>query len=335
MACNLCLSKPLLLFLALFLGAFTTFLEAQDPSELSLDYYLKACPTAELIVRKEMECAVQADPRNGAAILRLHFHDCFVQGCDGSVLLDDTVTLIGEKKAEQNANSLKGFDIVDKIKTKLEAVCPGVVSCADLLAIAARDAVILAGGPYWDVPVGRKDSKTASLEQANTDIPTPKQGLVTIISKFLAKGLSPTDMVALVGSHTIGVSRCANYRDRIYGDFELTSKLEGTSLLYLSKLKQDCPLDGGDNNVSPMDNFTPTLFDNAYFETLLKGTALLSSDQEMYSSLLGFETSSLVEKYFADPIAFFQQFSNSMVTMGNITNPEGGEVRKNCRFVNT
>jgi peroxidase len=59
------------------------------------------------------------------------------------VLLDDTETLIGEKKAEQNMNSLKGFDLVDKIKEKLEAECPGAVTCADLLAIAARDAVVL------------------------------------------------------------------------------------------------------------------------------------------------------------------------------------------------
>ncbi|XP_019707811.1 peroxidase 11 [Elaeis guineensis] len=335
MACYLCFSKPVLLFSALVLWAFSTLLEAQDPSQLSSDYYLKTCPIAEQIVRKQMEYAVQADPRNAAAILRLHFHDCFVQGCDGSVLLDDTVTLIGEKKAEQNVKSLKGFDIVDKIKTNLEAGCPGIVTCADLLAIAARDAVVLLGGPYWDVPVGRKDSKTASLDQANTDIPTPQQGLVTIISKFLAKGLSATDMVALAGAHTIGVSRCASFRDRIYGDFELTAKDEASSLPYLSKLKEDCPLDGGDDNVSPMDHFTPNLFDNAFFETLLKGTGLLNSDQEMYSSLVGFETSSLVEKYWADPVAFFNQFSDSMVKMGNITNPEGGEVRKNCRFVNT
>jgi peroxidase len=66
-----------------------------------------------------------------------------LQGCDGSVLLDDTETLVGEKKAEQNINSVKGFDLVDKIKEKLEAECPGAVTCADLLAIAARDAVVL------------------------------------------------------------------------------------------------------------------------------------------------------------------------------------------------
>lgn len=66
-----------------------------------------------------------------------------MQGCDGSVLLDDTATLIGEKQADQNVNSLKGFDLVDKIKQKLEAECPGVVSCADLLAIGARDGTVL------------------------------------------------------------------------------------------------------------------------------------------------------------------------------------------------
>lgn len=58
-------------------------------------------------------------------------------------MLDDTVTLRGEKKAANNINSLKGSGIVDKIKNMIESECPGVVSCADILTIAARDAVIL------------------------------------------------------------------------------------------------------------------------------------------------------------------------------------------------
>lgn len=48
-------------------------------SHLSLDFYKKTCPSVEGIVRKEMECACLSDPRNAALILRLHFHDCFVQ----------------------------------------------------------------------------------------------------------------------------------------------------------------------------------------------------------------------------------------------------------------
>ncbi|KAJ6833634.1 peroxidase 11-like [Iris pallida] len=308
---------------------------AQDPSQLSLDYYLKTCPDAQKIVRAEMECAVKEDPRNAAAILRLHFHDCFVQGCDGSVLLDDTITLKGEKEAAQNVNSLIGFDLIDRIKNQLESQCPGTVSCADLLAIAARDATLLVGGPYWDVPVGRKDAKTTSLELANSDIPAPNQGLIALMTKFLEKGLSVTDLVALIGAHTIGMARCVSFRERIYGDFELTSHLDPTSEIYLGKLKETCPVRGGDDNIAAMDYVTPYVFDNAFYQSLVKGDGLLNSDQEMYSSLVGFATSDLVKTYASDPLAFFKQFSDSMVKMGNITNPEGGEVRTNCRFVNT
>lgn len=65
-----------------------------------------------------------------------------VQGCDASDLLDDTETLKGEKTAAPNLKSLRGFDVVDDIKSRLENVCPGVFSCADILAVAARDSVV-------------------------------------------------------------------------------------------------------------------------------------------------------------------------------------------------
>ncbi|GLT91706.1 hypothetical protein SLE2022_095820 [Rubroshorea leprosula] len=303
-----------------------------DSPPLTLDYYKSTCPTVFEIVQKEMECAVLSDPRNAALIVRLHFHDCFVQGCDGSVLLDDTIDLKGEKTAAGNVNSLTGFTLIDRIKNKLESECPGIVSCADILTIAARDAVLLVGGPDWDVPLGRKDSRTASYALSDLNLPSASEGLLSILSKFIYQGLSVTDTVALLGAHTIGMARCVNFRARIYGDFETTSET------YLSNLKSICPAIGGDNNIAAMDNVTPNLFDNSFYWTLLRGEGLLNSDQEMYSSVFGVETRMLVKKYAEDPIAFFQQFSDSMVKMGNITNTDNfvtGEVRRNCRFVNT
>ncbi|TYH96509.1 hypothetical protein ES332_A12G182200v1 [Gossypium tomentosum] len=210
-----------ILLACISLFSWTIFAVSPDAS-LTLDYYKSTCPTVFEIVRKEMECEVNSDPRNAALVLRLHFHDCFVQGCDGSVLLDDTISLQGEKKASANVNSLKGFEIIDRIKNKLESECPGTVSCADILTVAARDAVILVGGPYWDVPVGRKDSKTANYDLVRENIPTANEGLLSIIAKFLYQGLSVTDMVALAGAHTIGMARCENFRARIYGDFGAT-----------------------------------------------------------------------------------------------------------------
>ncbi|XP_057507438.1 peroxidase 11 [Actinidia eriantha] len=313
-------------------------LQASEPS-LTLNYYESNCPNVLEIVRKEMECAVLSDPRNAALILRLHFHDCFVQGCDGSVLLDDTITLQGEKKASINKHALKGFRIIDRIKNKLESECPGTVSCADILTVAARDAVILVGGPYWDVPLGRKDSKTAGYALTDLNLPSSDEGLLSIISKFLYQGLSVTDMVALSGAHTIGMGRCVNFRERIYGDFESTSGLDPMSKTYLTNLRSICPPAGGeDDKETAMDYVSPNFFDNSFFHILLKGEGLLNSDQELYSSVLGIETKKLVQKYAENAVAFFEQFSESMVKMGNITNPEtyvGGEVRKNCRFVNT
>lgn len=67
----------------------------------------------------------------------------YVQGCDASVLLDDSATVVSEKNAGPNKNSIRGFEVIDEIKEKLEQVCPHTVSCADILALAARDSTVL------------------------------------------------------------------------------------------------------------------------------------------------------------------------------------------------
>lgn len=67
-----------------------TGLQAEDPY-LNLDYYKSSCPSVLDIVKREMECAVLSDPRNAAIILRLHFHDCFVQ-VSANVAIDSPAT---------------------------------------------------------------------------------------------------------------------------------------------------------------------------------------------------------------------------------------------------
>lgn len=144
--------------------------------------------------------------------------------------------------------------------------------------------------------------------------------------------------IHFAGAHTIGMARCENFRARIYGDFDLTSEKDLMSQTNLHNLRSVCPAVGGNNNVSALDYVTPDLFDNSYYQLLIKGQGLLNSDQEMYSSMLGIETRHLVQKYAEDALEFFKQFAESMVKMGNITNADSfvnGEVRNNCRFVNS
>ena len=61
--------------------------------------------------------------------------------CVGAVLAD-TANFTGEQNSFPNRGSLRGFDVVDSIKAQVGAVCPWTVSCADILAVAARDSVV-------------------------------------------------------------------------------------------------------------------------------------------------------------------------------------------------
>ncbi|KAL2937436.1 Peroxidase 4 [Bienertia sinuspersici] len=112
-------------------------------AQLTPTFYARTCPKLHSIVRATMAKAIANDPRMGASILRLHFHDCFVNGCDASVLLEDTPTFQGEKNSYANQNSLRGFKLMDNIKRNVESICKNTVSCADILTLAAREAVVL------------------------------------------------------------------------------------------------------------------------------------------------------------------------------------------------
>ncbi|KZV14363.1 hypothetical protein F511_43531 [Dorcoceras hygrometricum] len=295
-------------------------------SQLSPNFY-SGCPNLQLIVRNTMREAINRELRIGASILRLFFHDCFVNGCDGGILLDDTPTFTGEKTAFPNRNSVRGFDVIDTIKTRVDAACNGTVSCADILALAAREGVFLLGGPSWVVPLGRRDARTASLSGANSEIPSPFANLATLISMFAAKGLSARDMVALSGGHTFGFAQCSTFRSRIYNDTNINP-------VFASNRRGICPTSGGDTNLAPLDVGTPNRFDNSYYANLLTRRGLLHSDQELFNNG---SQDSLVRVYSSNAVAFRNDFAAAMVRMGNIsplTGPNNGEIRRKCGAVN-
>ncbi|KAL8131873.1 hypothetical protein AgCh_007689 [Apium graveolens] len=297
-------------------------------AQLSANYYASSCPRLQRIVRNALTPSVRRDRRLGASLLRLHFHDCFVNGCDGSVLLDDTSTLTGEKNAFPNMNSLRGFDAIDTIKTRVEAACKDTVSCADILALAARDGTVLLGGPSWTVPLGRRDSTTASQMQANIDLPPPTDDLSALISKFANKGLSAKEMTVLSGSHTIGQAQCSSFRAHIYNGTNINAAFARTR-------QARCPASApnGDTNLAPLDLQSPNSFGSDYYQNLVAKRGLLHSDQELFN---GGSQDDLVRTYSRNNRAFRNDFAAAMIKMGNISPLTGtaGEIRKNCRVPN-
>ena len=223
------------------------------------------------------------------------------QGCDASVLLDATPFSESEKDAEPNA-SLTGFTVIDEIKSALEHDCPATVSCADVIALASRDAVALLGGPTWNVPLGRKDSRFAADKESTTNsLPSPNDNLGALVAMFGELGLDARDMTALSGAHTVGMANCEHYRGRIYGTSDNEYTIDPS---FAAARRQTCPPQGpyGDAGKAPFDALTPMKFDNAFYRDLIAHKGLLNSDQALYGA--GGAQDNLVEWYGADGDAF-------------------------------
>ncbi|KAJ8770880.1 hypothetical protein K2173_021795 [Erythroxylum novogranatense] len=301
-------------------------------AQLNPSYYANTCPNVTAIVRGVVAGAAQNDVRIGAKLIRMHFHDCFVNGCDGSILLVGGNGIDSEQDAVPN-QTVTGYEVVDDLKTALESACPGVVSCADILAIASEILVELAGGPTWEIPLGRKDSRTAN-RGGTSAIPGPFEDLRNLTDKFDDVGLDSTDLVALSGAHTFGFARCAVFSRRLY-DFSNGNPDETLDTAYLQQLRQVCPQGSNGGTTTNLDPSSPYTFDNNYFINLQNNRGLLISDQVLFSTN-GAPTASIVNRFAGSQREFFASFSRSMINMGNINPLTGnqGEIRTDCKRVN-
>ncbi|XP_062186428.1 peroxidase 1-like [Phragmites australis] len=303
---------------------------------LEMEFYSKTCPQVEEIVREEMVKILKVAPTLAGPLLRLHFHDCFVRGCDGSVLLDSTANNTAEKDATPNL-TLRGFGSVQRIKDKLEKACPGTVSCADILALMARDAVVLARGPSWPVALGRRDGRISIANETN-QLPPPTSNFTRLVQLFAAKGLGLKDLVVLSGGHTLGTAHCNLFSDRLYnftGSNNAADVDPALDRAYLARLRSRCRSLADNTTLSEMDPGSFLSFDASYYRLVAKRRGLFHSDAELLSDPV---TRAYVERQatglFADE--FFRDFTESMVKMGSVDVLTGaqGEIRKKCYLVN-
>ncbi|OMO72331.1 Plant peroxidase [Corchorus olitorius] len=324
--------QKLVSFLTFQLILVLLVLDQTNAQGLSLDYYSKSCPNLGNIVRKEIHRVISIAPSLAAPLLRMHFHDCFVRGCDASVLLNGTTNNPAERDAIPNL-SLRGFNIIDNVKALVEKACPGVVSCADIIALVARDAVLEIHGPFWPVPLGRRDGRVSIMNQVFAELPAPFHNISTLKAFFAAKGLNTKDVAVLSGGHTIGTSHCGGFSNRLYnftgrGDTDPTLDPN-----YIVKLKQKCK-PGDRTTLVEMDPGSFKTFDEDYFTLVAKRRGLFQSDAALLDDP---ETKAYVFlQAQTHGSTFGKDFAESMVKMGNalVLTGKQGEIRKHCALVN-
>uniref|UniRef100_J3LQA7 Peroxidase n=1 Tax=Oryza brachyantha TaxID=4533 RepID=J3LQA7_ORYBR len=310
---------------------------------LTVGFYKESCPQAEAIVREGGAAAGHDDPTTTAPLLRLHFHDCFVRGCEASVLINSTKTNTAEKDAKPN-HTLDAFGVIDAAKEKLERKCPAVVSCADILAIAARDAVSLAtkavrqgrwskDGNLYEVETGRRDGRVSSAKEAVTYLPDSFDGIRRLITRFASKGLSLKDLAVLSGAHALGNTHCPSIAKRLR-NFTAHQNTDPTlDASYAAALRRRCRSARDNTTQLEMVPGSSTTFDAAYYRLVAERRGMFHSDEALLRNDV---TRGLVHQYMASEEAFLRDFGASMVNMGRVGVLTGGqgEIRRRCAIVN-
>ncbi|XP_021887501.1 peroxidase 60 [Carica papaya] len=296
--------------LALVLVVISINLTGQCHAALQIGFYDRKCGlnNVESIVTQEVTKKFIKDRTIAAALIRMYFHDCFVK------------------------LSVRGYDVIDAAKDAVEAACPGVVSCADIIAMATRDAVSLSRGGRYNVETGRRDGLESLA--SNVVLPSPQMTVSQSVSVFAKKGFSPKDMVYLLGGHTVGFAHCVFFQDRLY-NFQNTGKPDPTmNSTLLQALRFMCPQNSLRNNAVNLDQNPSSSFtvDNSFYKQILLNRGILQIDQELALDSI---TKDIV-KGIATSNDFITKFAEAMVKLGRteVLTDTQGEIRRSCRSVN-
>ncbi|KAH7667624.1 Peroxidase protein [Dioscorea alata] len=318
-------AHSLFLLFSLFL-CFFSFVNG----ELRLNFYSESCPQAEDIVKEEVEKLYHKHGNTAVSWVRNLFHDCMVKSCDASLLLEETSSTISEQNSPRSFG-MRNFKYVKVIKDALEKECPNTVSCADIVALSAREGVVMLKGPYIDMRTGRRDSKESYSQDVINSIPNHNDSLSFILSRFQSIGINAEGTTALLGAHSVGRVHCINVVGRLYPTVD-----PSIDPIYAEYLKGRCPSPEPDPKAvlyARNDRDTPMIIDNMYYKNLLKHKGLMLVDQQLVTDP---STSQFVEKMAVDNDYFYEKFTEALLLMSenNPVTGDEGEIRKDCRFVN-
>ncbi|KAH9735326.1 peroxidase 21 [Citrus sinensis] len=287
-------------------------------SELQFNYYAQSCPKAEEIIKQQVVQLYYKHGNTAVSWVRNLFHDCAVKSCDASLLLE-TVTGVASEQASERSFGMRNFKYVSTIKAALEAECPLKVSCADIVALSAREGIVMLGGPRIPIKTGRRDSRVSYLAEVEKFIPNHNDSIATALSVFNSIGIDDEGVVALYGAHSVGRVHCANLVHRLYPTVDPT-----LNPVYAEYLKGRCPTPDPDPDAvvyARNDRETPMILDNNYYKNIINHKGLLIVDQQLASDP---RTTPFVQKMAADNSYFHEQFSRAIALLSE-NNPLTGD----------
>ncbi|KNA04246.1 hypothetical protein SOVF_201440 [Spinacia oleracea] len=309
---------------ALAIGLLLMTLVGECYGQLRFGYYNNKCRKVDVeafvffIVKKHF---IQ-EKHTVAALIRLQFHDCFIRGCDASILLEGQ----GSEKTAPPNQSVDGYDIVEEAKVALDRQCPGVVSCADIIVLAARAATFLGGASWYSVETGRKDGRISRANDALQSLPGPSMPIPQAVQVFAQHGLNTEDFVYLLGCHTVGTAHCATFQDRLYNFRNSGRSDPSMSRLLRVSLQKTCPRNFISSKETFLDQTKRSEFrmDNGFFKRILKGEGVLEVDQQLAFHPL---TRNIVIRAASNENIFKNKIGPAMRKLGLVGVITRGEVR--------
>ncbi|KAE9467829.1 hypothetical protein C3L33_00262, partial [Rhododendron williamsianum] len=285
---------------------------------LEYDFYHDTCPQAEKIIRSRVRRLYEIRSDVPPSLLRLVFHDCFIEGCDASVLLDSIDGVDSEKESPPN-ETLKGFDIIEIIK---------------------------------------RDGELSFSELATYELPSPQDNLPNTIASFASRGFDERETVSLLVHCKFIANRLYNFDGTNEPDPTLDTNFLNhlrsrcnNSLITLGSSPSLSPSSVDDSpSPSSVDDSTSSTssireaevemdseergsdFGTLYYRNLLQARGILYVDQQLTA---GEETETWVRAYASDTSLFRRDFALAMRKLSNLgvlTAPMG-QVRISCSKV--
>lgn len=231
-----------------------------------------------------------------------------------------------EKLANSNGPTVRGFDLIDQIKAELEAECPRVVSCTDLLVYLSRDAFVVSGVPHYDVPGGRRDGMESLEANVPGNLPLPDNTVDMLIDLFKRKGLNEEDLVVLIGAHSIGVAHCFSFLYRL----DNPQKAAMVDPRLAGVMRFTCT---NQMNTLAFDTTTQYKMDSIYYKQLAEKRGLLESDVLLSEDP---RTKDYIQKFGDDQSGWFNKLGKAMNKLASmqVLTGDQGQIRKQCRAVN-